>query len=224
MTRHGVTLTDPWHWLKDQGYPVVDDKEVLDYLNAENAYFDAAMKPHADLTERLFQEMRGRIKEADASVPQKDGDWLYWVEYEDGAEYKKWYRKPVAGGETQLLLDEVALAKGKDYFKLGDFSVSPDGRLLAFSVDDNGSERFEVRLRDLTSGAMLPDVIPGTLSSLIWSANSDVLLYGLANENWRTDNVWMHRLGTKTGDDVQIFKEKDIGFSVGIGKTAAGIR
>ena len=220
-TKHGVTLNDSWHWLKDQGYPVVDDKPVLDYLNAENAYFDAAMKPHAALTETLFQEMRGRIKEADASVPQKDGDWLYWVEYEDGAEYKKWYRKPVAGGDTLLLLDEVALAKGKEYFRLGDFSVSPNGRLLAFSVDDNGSERFEVRFLDLATGETLPDVIPGTLSSLVWSANNDLLLYGLANENWRTDNVWVHRMGTKTSQDIQIFKEDDIGFGVGIGKTAA---
>lgn len=219
--RHGLTMTDPYHWLKDQGYPKIDDKPVLDYLNAENAYFDAVMKPHAALTETLFQEMRGRIKEADGSVPQKDGDWLYWVEYEEGAEYKKWYRKPVAGGEKQLLLDEVALAKGKEYFRLGDFSVSPNGKLLAFSVDDNGSERFEVRFRDLTTGAMLADVIPGTLSSLVWSANNDVLLYGLANENWRTDNVWMHRLGTKASEDTQIFKEADIGFGVGIGKTAA---
>lgn len=219
--RHGVTMSDDYHWLKDQSYPTIDDADVLDYVKAENSYFDAVMKPHTALTETLFQEMRGRIKEADASVPQKDGDWLYWVEFEEGAEYKKWYRKPVAGGETQLILDEVALAKDKEYFRLGDFSVSPNGKILAFSVDDNGSERFEVRFRDLTTGAMLPDVIPGTLSSLVWSANNDVLLYGLANENWRTDNVWMHRLGTKASEDVQIFKEKDIGFSVGIGKTAA---
>lgn len=219
--RHGVTMTDDYHWLKDQGYPKIDDQPVLDYLNAENAYFDAVMKPHAALTERLFQEMRGRIKEADASVPQKDGDYLYWVEYEEGAEYKKWYRKPVAGGDAQLILDEVALAKGKEYFRLGAFSVSPNGKLLAFSVDDNGSERFEVRFRDLTTGAMLADVIPGTLSSLVWAENNNVLLYGLANENWRTDNVWMHVIGTKQSEDVQIFKEADPGFGVGIGTTAA---
>ena len=219
--RHGVTMTDEYHWLKDQSYPKIDDKPVLDYLNAENAYFDAVMKPHAALTETLFKEMRGRIKEADGTVPQKDGDYLYWVEYEEGAEYKKWYRKPIAGGGNQLILDEVALAKDKDYFRLGDFSVSPNGKLLAYSVDDNGSERFEVRFRDLATGAALPDVIPGTLSSLVWSKNSDVLLYGLANENWRTDNVWMHRLGAKPSEAVQLYQEKDIGFSVGIGKTAA---
>ena len=81
MTLHGETLSDPYHWLKDESYPTIDDKDVLDYVKAENAYFDAAMKPHAALVETLFQEMKGRIKEADSSVPQKDGDWVYWVEF-----------------------------------------------------------------------------------------------------------------------------------------------
>ena len=217
---HGKTLSDPYHWLKDESYPVIDDKDVLDYVKAENAYFDAAMKPHAALVETLFQEMKGRIKEADSSVPQKDGDWIYWVEYEEGAEYKKWYRKPVAGGDAVLILDEVAMAKDKEYFRLSDVAVSPNGKLMAYAVDDNGSERFEVRFTDLTTGKALPDVIPGTLSSLVWTENSDALLYGLANENWRTDNVHVHYLGTPVSEDVRIYKEADIGFGVGIGKTA----
>nr|WP_033075208.1 S9 family peptidase [Sphingopyxis sp. MWB1] len=218
---HGRTFEDPWHWLRDPDYPTIDDEDVLAYVKAENAYFEAAMKPHDALVETLFQEMKGRIKEADASVPQKDGDWLYWVEYEEGAEYKKWYRRPVAGGEAALILDEVALAKDKEYFRLADLSISPDGRLMAYAFDDNGSERFEVRFRNLETGEMLPDVIPGTLSALIWTANSDALLYGLANENWRTDNVRLHRLGTPVAEDRLLYKEADIGFGVGIGKTAA---
>jgi len=218
---HGRTIEDPWHWLRDPGYPEVNDPDVLDYVRQENAYFDAAMKPHAKLVETLFQEMKGRIKEVDASVPQKDGDWLYWVEYEQGAEYKKWYRRPVAGGEPVLILDEVAMAEGKDYFRLAEVSISPNGALMAYSFDDNGSERFEARIRDLGTGELLPDVIPGTLSSLIWSASSDAILYGLANENWRTDNVRLHKLGTPVTEDLLLYKERDIGFGVGIGKTAA---
>ena len=221
MTLHGETLSDPWHWLRDQSYPVVDDKDVLAYVKAENAYFEAAMKPHEALVETLFQEMKGRIKEADASVPQKDGDYLYWIEFEQGAEYKKWYRRPVAGGDAQLILDEVALAAGKDYFRLADLAVSPNGKLMAYAFDDNGSERFEVRFRNLDTGEMLPDVIPGTLSALVWAAGNDALLYGLANENWRTDNVRLHKLGTPVSGDKLLFKEADIGFGVGIGKTAA---
>jgi len=217
---HGKKLSDPYHWLKDESYPVIDDKDVLDYVKAENAWFDAAMKPHAALVETLFQEMKGRIKEADSSVPQKDGDWVYWVEFEEGAEYKKWYRRPAAGGDAALILDEVAMAKDKEYFRLSDVSISPNGKLMAYAVDDNGSERFEVRFTDLTTGKALPDVIPGTLSSLVWTENSDALLYGLANENWRTDNVHVHYLGTPVSEDVRIYKEADIGFGVGIGKTA----
>ena len=219
-TLHGKTLSDPWHWLRDESYPVIDDKDVLDYVKAENAYFDAAMKPHAALVETLFQEMKGRIKEADSSVPQKDGDWIYWVEYEEGAEYKKWYRRPAAGGDAVLILDEVAMAKDKEYFRLSELSISPNGKLMAYSFDDNGSERFEVRIRNLETGAMLPDVIPGTLSSLVWTAGNDALLYGLANENWRTDNARLHVLGTPLSDDVLLYQEPDIGFGVGIGKTA----
>lgn len=218
---HGQSVSDPWHWLRDQSYPTVDDKDVLAYVNAENSYYDAVMKPHQPLVETLFQEMKGRIKEADSSVPQKDGDWLYWIEYEEGAEYKKWYRKPVAGGDTQLILDEVALADGKEYFRLGQASISPNGRILAYGYDDNGSERFEVRFRDLESGALLPDVIPGTLSAIVWNAQNDTVLYGLANENWRTDNVRMHKLGTPVSEDKLLFQEQDIGFAVGIGQTAA---
>ena len=217
---HGKKLSDPYRWLKDESYPVIDDKDVLDYVKAENAWFDAAMKPYAALVETLFQEMKGRIKEADSSVPQKDGDWVYWVEFEEGAEYKKWYRRPAAGGDAALILDEVAMAKDKEYFRLSDVSISPNGKLMAYAVDDNGSERFEVRFTDLTTGKALPDVIPGTLSSLVWTENSDALLYGLANENWRTDNVHVHYLGTPVSEDVRIYKEADIGFGVGIGKTA----
>ncbi|MGH6651311.1 MAG: S9 family peptidase [Sphingopyxis sp.] len=222
MTLHGKTLSDPYHWLKDDSYPVVNDKDVLDYVKAENAYFDAAMKPHAALVETLFQEMKGRIKEADSSVPQKDGDWIYWVEYEEGAEYKKWYRKPAAGnGAAALILDEVAMAKDKEYFRLAELSISPNGKLMAYSFDDNGSERFELRIRNLETGEMLPDVIPGTLSSLVWTSGNDAILYGLANENWRTDNVRLHKLGTPITQDKLLYKEPDIGFGVGIGKTAA---
>ena len=95
---HGITVSDDYAWLRDPGYPEVTDKEVLAHLEAENAWFEARMAPHKPLVEKLFQEMRGRIKEADISVPQKDGDYLYWIEFEEGAEYKKWWRKPVTGG------------------------------------------------------------------------------------------------------------------------------
>ena len=216
---HGIQVTDPYAWLRDPGYPEVKDAKVLGYLNAENAWFEARMAPQKDRVEALFKEMRARIKEADKSVPQKDGNYLYWIEFEDGAEYKKWFRRPVGapadGSADQLILDEVALAEGKDYFRLGAMSVSNDGKLLAYSVDDNGSERFTARIKNLDTGETLPDEIPGTLSSLVWVAGDMGLVYSLANENWRTDNARLHWLGKPVKDDVELYHEDDEGFRVG---------
>ncbi|GAB7553991.1 S9 family peptidase [Novosphingobium sp. 11B] len=215
FTHHGVTVSDDYAWLRDPGYPEVKDKEVLDHLEAENRWFESKMDQHKGRIDALFKEMRGRIKEADSSVPQKDGDWLYWIEFEEGAEYKKWWRKPVAGGEPELMLDEVALAEGKDYFRLGAISTTTDGRLLAYAYDDSGSERFTARIKDLTTGELLPDEIPGTLSSLVWVAKDKGLVYSLANEQWRTDNARLHWLGQPVEDDVELFHEDDEGFRVG---------
>ena len=215
VTHHGVTVTDDYAWLRDPGYPEVRDKEILAHLEAENAWFEARMAPQLPLVEKLFQEMRGRIKEADTSVPQKDGDYLYWIEFEDGAEYKKWWRKPVAGGPDELILDEVALAAGKDYFRLGALSVSNNGRLLAYAIDDNGSERFTARVKDLATGELLPDEIPGTLSALVWVAGDSALVDSLANGQWRTDNARLHWLGQPTSSDIELYHEDDEGFRVG---------
>ncbi len=221
FTAHGITIEDPYAWIKDPGYPEVTDKQVLAYLEAENAYFEAVMEPHKPLTDRLYEEMKGRIKEDDASVPQKDGDWLYWTAFETGGQYRKWWRKPVAGGPDELILDEPALAEGKEYFRLGAFSISNNARLLAYAIDDNGSERFEVRVKDLETGEHLPDVIPGMLSEIVWTADDSGFLYGLANEQWRTDNARLHRLGTPVDQDVELFKEADEGFRVGVSETSS---
>lgn len=217
--RHGVTIEDPWNWLRDPGYPKVTDKDVLAYLDQENEYYQAVMEPLKPLADTLFEEMRGRIKEDDATVPQKDGDWLYWTDFETGGEYRRWWRKPVAGGEDQLILDEPALAKGKEYFVLGGFSVSNNGRYLAYAYDDNGSERFLLKVKDLETGAHLPDEIPGMLSDIVWTADDAGFLYGLANEQWRTDNARYHRLGSDPAEDVELYHEDDEGYRVGVGET-----
>lgn len=223
-THHGVAITDDYAWLRDAGYPEVKDAQVLAHLEAENAWFEAHMAPHKPLVDRLFTEMRGRIKEADKSVPQKDGQFLYWIEFEEGAEYKKWWRRPVGsaddGSADELLLDEVALAQGHDYFRLGAISVSNDGRLLAWSIDDNGSERFTARVKVIATGEVLPDEIPGTNSGLIWVKGDTGLVYSLANENWRTDNVRLHWLGRPLDDDVELYHEDDEGFRAGAALSA----
>ncbi|HEX5536883.1 MAG TPA: S9 family peptidase [Sphingobium sp.] len=225
VAAHGRSIDDPYFWLRDPGYPDVTDGDVLAYLEAENAWFERAMAPHQGLVDTLFEEMKARIKEDDSSVPQKDGDYIYWRAFEVGAQYRKWYRRPADapedGSADQLILDEPALAEGHEYFRLGAVSVSPCGRYLAFAIDTDGGERFEARIRDLATGDMLPDVIPGTLSALVWTSDSKALLYSLANESWRTDNARVHVLGTPLTADREIFHEDDEGFRVSIGLTSS---
>jgi len=224
FSHHGLTVSDDYAWLRDPGYPEVTDKTVLAHLEAENAWFESRMGERKPVIDALFKEMRARIKEADKSVPQKDGDFLYWIEFEEGAEYKKWWRRPVGapddGSADELILDEVALAQGKDYFRLGAIAVSKDGTKLAWSVDDNGSERFTARIKVIATGEVLPDEIPGTLSGLIWVKDDAGLVYSLANENWRTDNARLHWIGQPLENDVELYHEDDEGFRVGAALSA----
>jgi oligopeptidase B len=213
-------VEDPYAWLRDPKYPVIDDEEILSYLNQENAYFEAAMKPHAALVDTLFQEMKERIKDDDASVPQKDGDWLYWWAFKPGGQYRIWYRRPVAGGPDQVVLDEPAEAEGKDYFRLGALTVSADGRLLAWSADANGSERFTLRIRDLATGQDIETVSEIVNGSIVWSAACDAILFTEVNENWRTYRARLHHLGTDPAAAKTIYEEEDdIGFNVSVGLT-----
>ena len=219
FTRHGITVEDPYAWLRDPGYPNVTNTEVLAYLNAENAYFEAVMAPQKGLIDTIFSEMKGRVKDDDSSVPQRDGDFLYWHAFDAGAEYRTWYRRPAAGGDDAVILDEPSLAEGHRYFRLGGLAVSPDGRLLAYAVDTNGSERYVLRVRDLETGADLPDVIENWRYGLVWAADSKSFLYTDADENWRSKTVWHHRLGDAQSADRAVYTEEAEEFGVQIGRT-----
>ena len=217
---HGVTIDDDWAWLRDAGYPEVTDTEVLGYLIAENAYFEAAMAPHAALVESLFLEMKGRIKEDDSSPPLKDGDWLYWSAFKEGTQYRLWYRCAVVGGDDQLIFDENAEARGKDYFRLGAFAVSPDGRLLATLVDDDGSERFKLVVRDLGTGENIETVTAVGIGQPVWTSDSAGLVFTEVNDQWRSYRARYHRIGADPAAAVTLYEESaDIAFSVGVGRT-----
>ncbi len=237
-TRHGVTVSDDYFWMKDQGYPKVDDVEVIAHLKAENAYFEAQMKPHAALVETIFQEMKGRLKEDESSVPQKDGDYLYWRRFEKGAQYKQWMRKRIGradlaatdttgktshyseeDGPDEIVFDEVKEAAGKEFFRLGAITISDDDRILAYATDTDGSERFTIRFRDLTTGKELPDAIPGTNGSVVFSKDGKHLLYTPVNKEWRQEKAMLHTLGTDPATDRELYKEADKGFQVGLGMT-----
>ena len=233
-SHHGRTIRDDYAWLRDPGYPEVTDTAILAHLTAENAWYEAHMAPLKPLTDTIFAEMKGRIKEDDKSVPQREGAWLYWREFAIGAQYRTWWRRPADAPEGvghECILDEPALAEGKEYFRLGAMDISRDGRRLAYSVDTNGSERFTIRFRDIGNGNDLPDEVTGamgkwgedsvegTLGNLVFTADGSALLYGLVDDNWRTRTIKMHRLGTPQSEDITIYDEPDEGFSAGVSLT-----
>jgi oligopeptidase B len=218
--RHGVEIDDPWHWLRDPGYPDVKDAGVLAYLEAENAFFEAAMTPHRPLIDQLFEEMKGRIKEDESSVPVRDGEWLRWWAFRPGAQYRTWYRRKIAGGTDEILFDEAAEAEGKDYFRLGALELSPDGRLAAVLVDDTGSERFKLRIRDIASGADLETVTDVAIGHPVWANDSAGVVFNEVNEQWRSYRARFHRLGTPADQDVTLYEEtEELGFSVAVAKS-----
>ncbi|MEO8455935.1 MAG: S9 family peptidase [Sphingomicrobium sp.] len=219
--RHGVTIEDPWHWLRDPKYPEVDDEDVLAYLRAENDYCDRWEKQHQALIDALFEEMKGRVKEDDSSVPIRDGDFFYWWAFRPGAQYRTWYRKPVGGGgEDQIIFDEPVEAEGKDYFRLGAVEPSPDGRLLATLIDDNGSERFQLRIRDVATGKDIETVTEVGIGQPVWTSDSAGIVFTEVNENWRSYRARYHRLGAPPADSITLYEEtEELGFSVGVGKS-----
>ncbi len=218
--RHGVTIEDPWAWLRDKDYPNVQDEDVLAYLKAENAYFEAAMAPHKALTDELFEEMKARIKEDDSTVPLKDGDWLYWSEFKKGTQYRDWYRKPAVGGDGTLIYSENAEAEGKEYYRLGAFAVSPDGKLLATLVDDDGSERFKLVVRDLATGKDIETVTLVSIGNPVWTSDSKGLVFTEVNDQWRSYRAQYHRIGDDPARAATLYEEKeDIAFSVGAARS-----
>ena len=230
-THHGITVEDPYRWLKDDSYPDVDDADVLAYLEAENRYFEAMMAPRRELVEALFEEIKGRQQPDEASVPLRKGGYFYQWRFDmnEGGQYRTWWRWPAteAGAEdgpteqAQLILDEPALAASSDYFRLGGLVASNDGRLLAYSVDSTGAERFTMRVKNLDSGELLPDVIENTIGEVVWAADDSAFFYVVVDEQWRPYQVRRHVLGDAVENDAVIYEEQDPSFFVGVSLTAS---
>ena len=221
FTHHGITVSDPWNWIKDPSYPDVSDKDVLSYLAEENEYFQAVMKPHTNLKDTIFEEIKGRIKEDDSSVPWKKGDYIYRWYFKKGAEYRTWARKPLTHDAEMILIDEASEAAGHDFYRLGDLSISPSGNKMAWSVDIDGSERFTICIKDLTTNKILSDTVTETSGAALWCADGESFLYVVVSPEWRPYQIKMHRLGTKSKDDILIFEEKDSSFFLGVAKSSS---
>ena len=211
---HGHRRSDAYAWLKNKA-----DPEVIAYLEAENAYTDHEMAHTEALQQQLYDEMVGRIQETDLSVPVRIDGFLYYSRTEEGRQYPIYCRKEGdADAEEEVLLDLNAEARGHDYLSLGLFEVSPDHKLLAFSLDTTGAESYTLRFKKLESGDLLADAIEGVSYSLEWANDSRTVFYTVEDHAKRPHRLYRHELGQK-GKDALVFEEPDELFRVGIGKT-----
>jgi len=221
-TYHGDVLTDDYFWLKDQGYPEINDPPVLDYLKAENAYYQAFLEPNKALVDTVFEEMKGRTDEEETSVPFVDNGYEYRWFFRAGEEYRTRVRKNLESGEEQIFLDETELAKGYDYFVLGDWEISPDNRYLAYSFDTNGDERYQVKVKDLITGEYLADVLHDVQGELSFTRDGQALVYALLEKDkWLAKNIKVHQLGEAQSDDSVLYHEADDGFFIGFSETSS---
>ena len=233
-THHGIERVDEYDWMRDK-----DSAEVREHLEAENAWTRSRTEHLADLREQLFGEIKARTRETDLSVPSRNRGYWYYGRSFEGREYGASCRVPVLDPASwtpprpaedaapdqpalpgeEVLLDLDALAEGHEFFSLGGSAISPDDRLLAWAVDTVGDERYTVRVRDLASDEVLPDVILGALGGVTWERGGTSFCYTTTDESWRADKVWRHRLGTAQDDDELLWHEPDERFWVGVGRT-----
>jgi oligopeptidase B len=223
-TFHGDTFVDEYAWLGDK-----DDPETIAFLEAQNAYTDAVIAGQAGLRDEIFGEIKARIQETDLTVPTRKGGWWYYTRTVEGKQYSVHCRRavrpedpgpPMTEGEPlpgeQITLDGNEVAGDAAFFSLGAYSVSPDGRLLAYSTDFAGTERFTMRIKNLETGEIAPDEIPDTYYGSAWSADGAALFYLTVDDAWRPYRVWRHMTGTTAADDVIVYEEPDERFRAGI--------
>ncbi len=225
---HGTVLTDEFAWLKDPNWQrVMRDPRLLDptirkYLENENRYADDVLASTVPLQEALIAEMRGRIKEEDATVPAADGAFSYFTRYRDGGQHPSVCREPRGGGVGEVLIDGDALALGKAFFRLGATAHSPDHRLLAWSADETGAELFTIRVRDLARMAELPDVVPETAGDVVWTRDCSAFYYVRLDAQHRPSSVHRHRLGADVRDDIEVYAVADGGRFVSLSRLQSG--
>jgi oligopeptidase B len=227
-TLHGKALSDEFAWLKAENWqevlrdPAKLDPEIRDYLEAENVYAEAALRPLRALEERLLAEMKGRIKQDDGSVPTRDGAFAYFSRYREGGQHPLICRTGPGGAEA-VLLDGDLLAKGQAFFHLGATGHSPDHRLLAWASDTSGAELFTLRVRDLRSGRDLDDEVPEAAGwSIVWTSDGAAFYYARLDDNHRASKIFRHRLGTPAADDMLIFEESDPAYFVSVSRMQSG--
>src|SRR5664279_4222553 len=218
-TLHGHTLVDDYAWLREKTSP-----EVIEYLDAENAYTNAVMAPTEALQKTLYDEMVSHIKETDVSVPFPDGGFLYYSRTEQSLQYPIYCRK-VRGPEDateEIILDMNALAEGEAFMALGGFTVSDDGYLLAYSTDTTGFRQYTLHVKNLRSGEILLEKAE-RVGSIVWAGDYHTLFYTVEDEEQKRQfQLYRHVVGTPRVQDVLIYEERDERFNVDAGRTRDG--
>ena len=227
-TVHGDIVTDEYAWIADK-----DDPDTISYLKAENAYTEAATAGLIPLQDQILDEIKARTQESDLSVPVRKSGWWQYGRTVEGRQYALHCRRAVRPGEVsppvpadgqpldgeEILLDGNELADGHDFFALGALRPSRDWHWLAYSTNFTGDERFTIRIKDLVTGAILPDEIPGAYYGCSWSADGSALFYVTVDDAWRPCRVWRHRVGTPAEQDVMVFEDPDKHFHVNVSQT-----
>jgi oligopeptidase B len=225
----GRVRVDDYAWMKDENWqkvmrdPKVLQADIRTHLEAENAYTAAMLKSTEPLQDTLFKEMRARIKEDDSSVPARDGPWEYYIRYEKGAEHPIHARRrtgTTGAGSEQVLVDADKLAKGHAYYRISAASHSPDHAHYAYAEDDQGSEVYTIRIKDLASGQVLPDSVESSTGDFAVSPDSKHLFWTFRDDNGRPTKIFRRPLRGGKADDVLVYEEKDPGMFIGVGRTA----
>jgi oligopeptidase B len=210
------TRTDNYYWLNEPENP-----EVIEYLNAENAYFEEQMAPTKALQEKLFQEIKGRIKEQDESVPYRHNGYYYYTRYEEGGEYPIYCRKAGSlSAPEEVLLNANEMGQGESYFDIGDFEVSDNNEVLAYSTDTVSRRLYTLRFRNLKTGELYPEEIPNISGEAVWAADNQTVFYTKKDvDTLLPFQVYRHTLGTDPAQDVLVYEELDNTFYTGVGRS-----
>jgi oligopeptidase B len=218
VTIHDDPRIDDYYWLNER-----DTQPVLDYLNAENDYTFAKMEHTKPLQETLYKEMRARIKEDDTTVPYKFGNYMYYTRTEKDKQYDIYCRKfGDLDGKEEVTLDLNSMAKKHDYLVLSAYKISPNEKLLAFTIDTSGAERHKLIIKDISTGEIIDDQISNMDGSVEWANDNKTLFYIVLNEAHRPYQLWRHNLGDAQSEDVLIYQEDDDRFHVGLHRTKSG--
>lgn len=229
ISAHGIDRNDHYSWLRAENWqdvmrdPSVLPQDIRDYLEDENAYFEAEFgTPNAELADVIYKEIRGRIKEDDSGVPSPHGPFAYNSKMAEGKQYPILVRTPREGGDETVLLDCNVEAEGLEYFGFAGGAHDDGHKYLAWGADRNGSEYYTIQVRDLDTGLELADKVERANAGVVWTADSSAFLYVEQDDNHRPYCVKKHVLGTTQDQDIVLYTEQDSGFFVGVGKTNSG--